>query len=137
MPTQKKIEQVEEYREKFKSCKSIFLADYSGINVAETTKLRRSFRAANVEYCILKNTLAKRSLKDAGIEGMDEMLVGMTAFAFSDEDAVAPIRVIKEFNKQVVYLRVMYLVRRRRMRSLIYQVDQIFYLNLLACFKPR
>ncbi len=101
MPTQKKIEVVEEYREKFKSSKSIFLADFSGINVTETIKLRRSFRAANVTYCILKNTLAKRSLQDAGIEGMDEMLTGMTAFAFSDEDAVAPIRVIKEFNKKV------------------------------------
>jgi len=101
MPTQKKIELVEEYRDKFKSSKSIFLADFSGINVAETTKLRRSFRAANVEYCVLKNTLAKRSLQDAGIEGMDEMLTGMTAFAFSTEDAVAPIRVIKEYNKQV------------------------------------
>jgi large subunit ribosomal protein L10 len=101
MPTQKKIELVEEYAEKFKSSKSIFLADFAGINVAETTKLRRSFRNANVEYCILKNTLAKRSLENAGIDGMNEMLKGMTAFAFSDDDAVAPIRVIKEFNNQV------------------------------------
>lgn len=100
MPTQKKVELVEEYSEKFKTSKSIFLADYAGINVAETTKLRRSFREANVHYCILKNTLAKRSLQNAGIEGMDEMLIGMTAFAYSDEDAVAPIRVIKEFNRK-------------------------------------
>ncbi len=62
--------------------------------------LRRSFRNANVHYCVLKNTLAKRSFDKAGIEGVDEMLVGMTAFAFSEDDAVAPIRVITEFNKQ-------------------------------------
>jgi large subunit ribosomal protein L10 len=101
MPTQKKIELVEEFGRKFKSSKSIFLADFAGINVAETTKLRRSFRNANVQYFILKNTLAKRSLENAGIEGLNEMLKGMTAFAFSDDDAVAPIQVIKEFNKQV------------------------------------
>jgi large subunit ribosomal protein L10 len=101
MPTQKKIELVDEYAKKFKTSKSIFLADFSGINVAETTKLRRSFRAANVDYCILKNTLAKRSFENAGIEGMTEMLKGMTAFAFSGEDAVAPIKVINDFNKQV------------------------------------
>ena len=100
MPTQRKMELVEEYSEKFKTSKSIFLADFSGINVAETTKLRRTFRAANVHYFVLKNTLAKLSLDKAGIEGLDEMLKGMTAFAFSVEDAVAPIRVINDFNKQ-------------------------------------
>jgi len=100
MPTKKKIEIIEEYSEKFKTSKSVFFANYSGINVAETTKLRRTFRDANVHYCILKNTLAKRSLDKAGIEGLDEMLKGMTSFAFSDEDATAPIRVINEFNRQ-------------------------------------
>jgi large subunit ribosomal protein L10 len=100
MPTQKKIELVEEYSEKFKGSKSIFLTDYSGINVENTNELRRSFSEANVEYRILKNTLAIRSLQKAGIEGMDEMLKGMTSFAFSVEDPVAPVRVIKEFNKK-------------------------------------
>jgi large subunit ribosomal protein L10 len=101
MPTQKKIELVEEFSKKFKSSKSIFLADFGRINVADSTKLRRSFRAANVQYCVLKNTLAKRSLDKAGIDGLDEMLKGMTAFAFSEDDAVAPIKVINDYNKQV------------------------------------
>jgi len=101
MPTQKKIELVEEYAEKFKDSKSIFLADFSGINVADTTELRRSFRAANVEYFIMKNTLAIRSFKNAGIDGMDEMLRGMTAFAFTDTDPVAPVKVINDFNKKL------------------------------------
>ena len=99
MPTQKKIELVEEYSQKFKESKSIFLTDFSGINVANTINLRRSFRDAKVEYYVIKNTLAKRSLQKAGIEGLDDLLVGMTAFALSDTDAVAPVKVIKEFNK--------------------------------------
>ena len=99
MPTQKKIETVESFSERFKNSKSIFLADFSGINVADTNMLRRSFRKANVHYYILKNTLAKRSLSNAGIDGLDEVLRGMTAFAFSDQDPIAPIKVIKDFNK--------------------------------------
>ena len=99
MPTQKKIEQVDQYAQKFKRCKSIFLADFSGINVEQTTELRRRFRKAQVEYCVLKNTLAKRSLKNAGIDGLDMILKGMTSFAFSEDDPTAPIRVIKDFNK--------------------------------------
>ena len=101
MPTQKKIELVEEFSKKFKSSKSIFLADFGRINVADSTKLRRSFRAANVQYYVLKNTLAKRSLDKAGIDGLGEMLKGMTAFAFSEDDAVAPMRVINDYNKQL------------------------------------
>ena len=88
MPTQKKIETVEEYTQKFKNAKSIFMADFGGINVAQANKLRRSFREANVEYKILKNTLAKRSFDDAGIEGVDQLLSGMTGFALSNDDPV-------------------------------------------------
>jgi large subunit ribosomal protein L10 len=99
MPTQKKIELIDQYSQKFKQSKSIFLADFTGMNVAQTTELRRQFRKAKVEYCVLKNTLAKRSLKNAGIEGLDKILKGMTSFAFSAYDAAAPIRVIKNFNK--------------------------------------
>jgi large subunit ribosomal protein L10 len=100
MPTQRKIELVEEYAQKFKDSNSIFLADYSGINVENTNELRRAFRAADVEYRILKNTLAIRSFQDAGIDGLEETLKGMTSFAFSGGDPVAPIKVIKDFNKK-------------------------------------
>jgi len=99
MPTQKKIEMVEEYTQKFKSAKSIFMADFGGINVDEANRLRRSFREANVEYKIIKNTLAKRSFDGAGIDGVDILLTGMTGFALSVDDPVAPIRIIKDFNR--------------------------------------
>jgi large subunit ribosomal protein L10 len=101
MPTQKKIDVVEEYTQKFKNAKSIFMADFGGINVAEANMLRRSFRSANIEYKVLKNTLAKRSFDDAGIEGIDQLLIGMTGFAFSEDDPVAPIKIIKDFNKSL------------------------------------
>ncbi len=101
MPTQKKIETVEEYTQKFKNAKSIFMADFGGMNVAQANKLRRSFREANVEYKILKNTLAKRSFEDAGIEGIDQILSGMTGFAMSNDDPVTPIKIIKDFNKSL------------------------------------
>ena len=100
MATQKKIEMVEIYSKKFREAKSIFLADFKGINVAQVTELRKQFRDANVEYRVIKNTLAKRSFSNAGIEGLDEHLNGPTAFAFSDRDATAPVKIIQEFNKQ-------------------------------------
>jgi len=101
MPTQKKIEVVEKFTEKFKNAKSVFMADFGGITVAEADKLRRSFRNANVEYKILKNTLAKRSFDNAGVDGIDHLLSGMTGFALSDSDPVLPIKIINDFNKSL------------------------------------
>jgi large subunit ribosomal protein L10 len=100
MATQKKINQVETYTKKFQDAKSIFLADFRGIDVAMVTELRKQFRDAGVEYRVIKNTLAKRSFANAGITGLDDQLVGPTAFAYSNTSATLPIKVIQEFNKK-------------------------------------
>jgi large subunit ribosomal protein L10 len=91
---------VEQYSQKFKDAKSIFLADFRGMTVEETNNLRRDFRSAGVEYRIVKNTLASLSFKNVGLESMSQFLTGCTAFAFSDKDPVAPIKVIKEYTKK-------------------------------------
>jgi large subunit ribosomal protein L10 len=101
MASQRKIDLVEAYSKKFKEAKSIFLADFSGLNVSSINNLRRLCQDAGVEYRVIKNTLAKRSLTKVGIEGVDEMLKGVTAFAYSESDAVSPIRIIKEYNKEL------------------------------------
>lgn len=99
MATQQKIEIVEEYAEKFKKAKSVYLTDYTGLDVFTVTELRNKFREANVEYKVLKNRLAKRSLNSAGITDLDPHLKGVTSFAIGYEDPVMPGRIIKEFNK--------------------------------------
>ena len=100
MATQQKIEMVELYSQKFKDAKSIFLADFRGMTVEQTNDLRRDFRSAGVEYRIVKNTLASLSFKNIGLDNMSEFLTGCTAFAFSDDDPVAPIKVIKAYTKK-------------------------------------
>ena len=101
MATQKKIQIVEEYSKKFKEAKSIFFADFKGINVSEINDLRRLCRNAGVEYRVIKNTLAKRSLEIIGNDDLNDILKGVTSFAYSSDDAVAPVKVIKEYNKEL------------------------------------
>ena len=101
MASQRKVQLVEEYSKKFKEAKSIFLTDFSGLTVSSINNLRRLCQDADVEYRVIKNTLAKRSLTNVGIEGVDDLLKGVTAFAYSDIDAVSPIRIIKEYNKEL------------------------------------
>lgn len=82
---------------KINEAKSVVVVEYKGLTVAEVTALRAKFRAADVEYVVLKNTLVRRALSDLGIAGMDELLQGPNAFAFSMSDAAAGPKIIKEF----------------------------------------
>lgn len=99
MPTEQKIKIVEEYTQKFKDAKAVYIADYTGIDVATVTEVRNKFRAQNVEYKVLKNRLAKRSFHEAGITGLDEHLKGVNAFVIGYDDPVAPAKIFEDVNK--------------------------------------
>ncbi|HEX2741205.1 MAG TPA: 50S ribosomal protein L10, partial [Rubrobacter sp.] len=79
---------------------SAVLVDYQGINVAQSTDLRRESRENGVEFVVAKNTLTKRAADEAGIEGLEQFLVGPTALAFS-EDPVASAKLMAKFADQV------------------------------------
>jgi len=97
MPTTEKIEKVEQLTASMTEAKAIYLADFTGIDVAAVTDLRRKLREASIEYEVVKNRLAKRAAEAAGIDGMVEFFNGPTAIAFSDEDPVAPAKILQEF----------------------------------------
>jgi len=100
MPTAEKVAAVEKMTKQLSESKSVFLTDFTGLNVEEITELRRAFSGVQVEYKVVKNTLAKRSAKEAGCEDIVEYLNGPVAMAFGIEDPVAPAKVIKEFSKK-------------------------------------
>lgn len=101
MPSQKVLEQkkalVSDLAEKIKGAASGVLVNYSGITVAEDTKLRKDLREAGVYCSVVKNTLTKLALQEAGLEGLDDVLNGTTAIAISNEDLIAPAKVLHEF----------------------------------------
>lgn len=92
-----KTEKVAEIKEMIQDAKSIILNDFTGLNVADISELRRQCRENGITFRVIKNTLAKRSFDELGIEGMDALLEGPTAFAVSAVDEVAPAQVLKKF----------------------------------------
>ena len=82
--------------------------DYKGITVAQDTELRNLFRAANVEYSVVKNTLTRFAANKIGYSEFDELLNGTTSLAHTTGDPIAPARVICEYakkNKDVVRIK--------------------------------
>lgn len=102
----KKAALVEEVTEKFKAAASVVIVDYRGLTVDEVTKLRKQLRDANVEIRVIKNSILSRAAKAAGLEGLDEVFTGPTAVAFSNEDVVAPAKIIDEFSKEAKALEI-------------------------------
>ena len=92
--------QVQEIAEKFQAAASVVVVDYRGLTVAQVTELRKQLREAGVEFKVYKNTLTRRATEIAGVEAINEFLTGPNAVAFSNEDVVAPAKIINEFAKK-------------------------------------
>jgi len=100
MPTPEKEAVVAEVAEQLKEANSVFLTDFTGLNVEEISELRRAFSGAQVKYRVVKNTLAKLSSKAAGCEDIVDYLEGPTGLAFGMDDPAAPAKVINDFIKK-------------------------------------
>lgn len=82
--------------EQLKTAQGGVLVDYTGITVEQDTQLRNKLRAAKVSYSVVKNTMVRRALDDAGLSELDGVLHGTTAMAIDAEDPIVPIRVISD-----------------------------------------
>ena len=99
MGTEAKVREVDELAELLGGAKSVILADFTGMNVAEASDLRAKCRVAGVRYKVVKNTLAKLAIERAGMKELDSFLAGPNAWAIHDSDQVATARVLSEFTK--------------------------------------
>ena len=102
----KKAQLVTEVAEQFKNASSVVVVDYLGITVEEATNLRAELRKAGVQFAVVKNSILTRAAKEAGLEGMDDIFKGPSAVAFSNEDVVAPAKILADFAKKVEALEI-------------------------------
>ena len=87
--------------EQLQNAASGVLVDYKGITVAEDTALRVELRQNDVTYGVVKNTLARFAVKNAGLDELTGVLEGTTSLATSAGDPIAPMRVINKYAKQL------------------------------------
>ncbi|EUJ21771.1 50S ribosomal protein L10 [Listeria aquatica] len=90
---------VEEITTKLTDSVSTIIVDYRGLNVAEVTELRKQLREAGVDFKVYKNTMVRRAVEAKGFDGLEEVLTGPNAIAFSNDDAVLPAKILNDFAK--------------------------------------
>ena len=97
MPRPEKVAVVDEIAEKMERTQSLFLTDFTGLDVEAINELRRLLRENEVEYRVVKNTLARLAADKAGREDLKPYLIGPTAMAFGYQDPVLPAKLIGQF----------------------------------------
>ncbi|KMY46111.1 50S ribosomal protein L10 [Bacillus sp. FJAT-27916] len=91
---------VDEIAGKLKDSVSTVVVDYRGLNVAEVTELRKQLREAGIEFKVYKNSMTRRAADQVELSGLNEALTGPNAIAFSNEDVVAPAKILNDFAKK-------------------------------------
>jgi large subunit ribosomal protein L10 len=89
---------VTEISELFRNSSATVLTEYRGLTVSQLKQLRGSL-GQTTTYAVVKNTLTRLAAKDAGVEGIDEWLVGPSAIAFVEGDPVEAAKGLRTFAK--------------------------------------
>lgn len=96
---QQKEQQVAELTEKMKTATVGVLVDYCGLTVEEVTELRKKLRESKVDYRVYKNSVLRFASQNSGYGDMAKFYDGPNAIAISQDDAVAPAKILVEFAK--------------------------------------
>jgi large subunit ribosomal protein L10 len=96
-----KSEDLKELTAKLKSAKGVVFTGYRGTTVKDMDKIRKALRAEKVFSKVYKLTLVKKAILEAGLEGEITNFKQPVIMSISNEDEVAPARIVKTLTKEV------------------------------------
>lgn len=94
--------------EKLKAAPHLFFTEFQGMKFVELDELRMQLKPLKCRYAVVKNSLIKYALKNAGVDGIDpKMLKGPVGLIVADnDDPVAPAKVLAALGKKFPQLKV-------------------------------
>ena len=99
MPTEAKREEINALIERIKSSQAIFIVEYRGLRVSQSTAVRRAIKASGGEMKVAKNTLMRIALKEAGVVQAENIDAGPNAYVFAYDDAAATAGALRGFSR--------------------------------------
>ena len=98
-PRPEKVAVVKEIVAKLGDAQAVFVTEYRGLTVPQLAEIRNALRPNDADYVIYKNTLAKLAVSEAGLDGLDEHLVGPTALTFVRGDVAGAAKALRDSAK--------------------------------------
>lgn len=96
----KKEELIEEYVKRLNDSEAIIITDYRGLTVPEMQELRAEIRKAEGSFAVVKNTLTRRALEEAGLPIADEMLFGPVGIGFCRQNITGVAKAVTDYAKK-------------------------------------
>ena len=90
---------VEELKKQLTSKSSVLVGDFTGMDVATATEMRQRLREVSVECRVVKNSLAKLAMDEAGFGALKEHMSGPNGFVMTDGDAAVAAKIMVEFER--------------------------------------
>lgn len=100
MPRPDKVAAVADVRQGLTEATATVLTEYRGLSVDDLADLRARLRGSDASYRVVKNTLTRLAVRDAGLDIPDTMLVGPTAITFCAGDPIAAAKVLRAFSRE-------------------------------------
>jgi large subunit ribosomal protein L10 len=90
---------LEALTQSLQSAKSAMVVSFAGLSVSKDQEFRNALRSAGAKYQVVKNTLARRAIKDTAFEQATESFKGVTAIAWTESDPVVLSKAMSKFMK--------------------------------------
>lgn len=87
-------------KETFKESEAMFVIKYSGISSPDLSALRQNLRDTRATLFVVKNSVARRALKDIGLEGLIKNVEGPCGLVFIKEEPVGASKALYSFYKE-------------------------------------
>jgi len=91
---------IQSIRDKAQRACIAVVTDFKGLSVEELTQLRNILREKNVEYQVVKNTLAGIAFDDSAHDVIKDKFKDCCAIAFGFDDPVVAAKVLVDFEKK-------------------------------------
>jgi len=88
---------VQEIQDRLQNANLVIFTDYRGMSVGEMNALRAKFKAAGADYKVVKNTLTRIAVKNAGLDDLLPYIEGPNAVLFSNSDPVESAKILFDF----------------------------------------
>lgn len=100
MTLEQKKEVAEDLSRVLEDAKTVYLTDFTGLDVDAMTELRNRLRERGVGYRVAKNTLMRRALEDLDYPDLEEFLHGPTGLVLGGEDPIVAAKVVRQFAEE-------------------------------------
>ncbi len=87
-------------KDAFKVSQGLIILKYSGVSSPDMSSLRKSLKGAGADLLVVKNSIARRAMKDLGLEGLIPSVQTPCGMVFFKEEPVDTSKILCAFRKE-------------------------------------